>query len=59
MFIIFLVFDAAGKPGPGVTEGNLMMMGSYDMCQTIKNSSNGYYGFCFAGASGKLFVSHI
>ena len=55
----FAVFDAAGKPGPGLTQGNLLMMGGYDMCLSIKNATSGYYNFCYVGAPGKLFVSLI
>ena len=35
-FLFISVFDAFGKPGPGISGGNLHMAGDYDMCLGVE-----------------------
>ena len=49
--------DALGKPGPGVTTGNFLWLGNYDMCGVgaLGNQTSGYmYKNCVVMATLKL-----
>ena len=49
--------DALGKPGPGVTTGNFLWLGNYDMCGegALGNQTSGYkYKNCVVMATLKL-----
>ncbi|KAL5253216.1 hypothetical protein ACHWQZ_G013107 [Mnemiopsis leidyi] len=49
--------DALGKPGPGVTTGNFLLLGNYDMCGTgaLGNQTSGnVYKNCVVMATLKL-----
>ena len=35
---LFLDIDALGKPGAGITDGNVQWLGSYDQCRGIKKT---------------------
>ena len=46
--------DALGKPGPGVTTGNFLWLGNYEMCGTgaLENEATGYkFDNCVVSAS--------
>ena len=46
--------DALGKPGPGITTGNFLWLGNYEMCGTgaLENEATGYkYDNCVVSAS--------
>ena len=46
--------DALGKPGSGVTTGNFLWLGNYEMCGTgaLENEATGYrYGNCVVSAA--------
>ena len=46
--------DALGKPGPGLTAGNFLWLGDYEMCGTgaLENKSTGYsYKNCVVSAA--------
>ena len=38
--------DAAGKPGAGILSGNLMWIGNYELCQTLRNLTKTNYQNC-------------
>ena len=38
--------DAAGKPAPGLTAGNLIWVGSYEMCDSLRNLTKTNYQNC-------------
>ncbi|XP_063685950.1 O-acyltransferase like protein-like [Bolinopsis microptera] len=49
--------DALGKPGPGVTTGNFLLLGNYEMCGTgaLENKATGYkYENCVVSAAFTL-----
>ena len=46
--------DSAGKPGSGIMTGNMIMMGNYDQCQSLKNASANYYDYCTVKAQALL-----
>ena len=43
--------DAAGKPGPGIISGNLIWIGNYEMCETLRNLTKENYRNCKVTAS--------
>ena len=46
--------DAAGKPLAGITSGNLIWIGNYEMCQTLRNITKKNYRNCKVTASLSL-----